>query len=107
MPANKLTSAPETISSPDDSTKPQWMPSAQRILRDVMALPREAREAIAIQLETSLDEFGSEAPRLTDAEFHEAWSDELNQRWEEYESGRASAIPYEQVMAHLQSRYPS
>ena len=106
MPAKELATATTTL-SPDNGSNPQWMPSAQRIIQDVMALPREAREAIAIQLEASLDEFESQAPPLTDTEFHEAWADELNRRWEDYETGRTTAIPYDEVMATLRSRYPS
>lgn len=107
MPVEAINTATQAAGSPDNSSNPQWMPSAQRILRDVMALPREAREAIAVQLEASLDEFESQTTPLTDTEFREAWANELNRRWEDYESGHTKAIPYDEVMATLRSRYPS
>ena len=94
-------------SGPAIGTQPEWMPSAQQILRDVLKLPREAREALVVQLEDSLDEVSPNASPMTDEEFRETWLDELNLRWEEYKSGQVKAIPFDEMINTLRAGYSS
>lgn len=67
---------------------------AAEILADALALPTEARAALAgsllESLETALDE---------DAE--RAWAIEVNRRLAELDSGAVNAIPWVEVRRHL------
>jgi putative addiction module component (TIGR02574 family) len=69
------------------------------ILKKALALPPEARAAIAGSLLESLndapvDEGGVEA----------AWSEEIKRRIEEIDSGKVQMIPYEEVRRRLAAR---
>jgi putative addiction module component (TIGR02574 family) len=68
------------------------------ILKKALALPPEARAAIA----------GSLLERLNDAPADEgveaAWSEEIKRRIEEIDSGKVRMIPYEEVRRRLAAR---
>jgi putative addiction module component (TIGR02574 family) len=68
---------------------------ASEILKRALALPSEARAAIASSLLESLDE----GP--TDESVEAAWSDEIKRRIEEIDSGKVQLIPYEEVRRRL------
>ena len=97
----------EANSHPAITTQPEWMSSAQQILRDVLKLPREAREVLVVQLEESLDEESLNAAPMTDEEFRAEWADELNRRWKEYESGQVQAVPFDEMINSMRAGYSS
>ena len=72
------------------------------ILRKALALPPEARAAMAGSLLESLDE------HPPDAGVEAAWSDEIRRRIEEIDSGKVKPIPWEdarrQISAILNGR---
>jgi putative addiction module component (TIGR02574 family) len=68
------------------------------ILKKALALPPEARAAIAGSLLESLDD----AP--TDEGVQAAWSEEVKRRIEEIDSGKVQMIPYEEVRRRLAAR---
>jgi putative addiction module component (TIGR02574 family) len=68
---------------------------ASDILKRALALPTEARAAIADSLLESL----GEGPADEDVEA--AWSDEIQRRIEEIDSGKVQLIPYEEVRRRL------
>jgi putative addiction module component (TIGR02574 family) len=68
---------------------------ASDILRRALALPSEARAAIANSLLESLDEGPA------DEGVEAAWSDEIQRRIEEIDSGKVQLIPYEEVRRRL------
>jgi putative addiction module component (TIGR02574 family) len=63
------------------------------ILKKALALPHEARAAIAGSLLESLND----AP--ADEGVEAAWSEEIKRRIEEIDSGKVQMIPYEEVRA--------
>jgi putative addiction module component (TIGR02574 family) len=65
------------------------------ILKKALALPGQARAVIANTLLDSLDE----APADEGAEA--AWSEEIQRRIEEIDSGKVQLIPYEEVRRRL------
>lgn len=71
---------------------------ASTILKKALALPPEARAAIADSLLESLDE----SP--VDASVEEAWSQEIKHRTEDIDSGKVQLIPYEEVRRRLLAR---
>ena len=71
---------------------------ASTILKKALALPPEARAAIADSLLESLDQ------SLPDESVGEAWSQEIKRRIEDISSGRAQMIPYEEVRRRLIAR---
>jgi len=68
------------------------------ILKRALALPPEARAAIAGSLRESLND----AP--ADEGVEAAWSEEIKRRIEEIDSGKVRMIPYEEVRRHLAAR---
>ena len=70
-------------------------PDVSELLKKALALPPEARAALAGSLLESLDnepaEEGVEA----------AWNDEIKRRIEEIDSGKVQMIPYEEVRRRL------
>jgi putative addiction module component (TIGR02574 family) len=71
------------------------------LLKKALALPPEARAALAGSLLESLDE-------TVDASAEEAWSQEIARRIEELDSGKVKPIPWaearRQISAILHSR---
>jgi putative addiction module component (TIGR02574 family) len=68
---------------------------ASDILKRALALPTEARAAIASSLLESLDESPA------DEGVESAWSEEIQRRIEEIDSGKVQLIPYEEVRRRL------
>ncbi len=68
------------------------------ILKKALALPPEARAAIAGTLLESLND----AP--ADEAVEAAWSEEIQRRIEEIDSGEVQMIPYEEVRRRLAAR---
>lgn len=71
---------------------------ASAILKKALALPPEARAAIADTLLESLD------PALPNDRVEEAWSEEIKRRIEDIDSGKVQLIPYEEVRRRLIAR---
>jgi putative addiction module component (TIGR02574 family) len=70
-------------------------PDASELLKKALALPPEARAALAGSLLESLDdEPGDEGVEA-------AWSEEIKRRVEEIDSGKVQMIPYEEVRRRL------
>jgi putative addiction module component (TIGR02574 family) len=68
------------------------------ILKKALALPPEARAALADSLLESLDE------EPVDGGVEAAWSEEIKRRIEEIDSGKVQMIPYEEVRRRLAAR---
>jgi putative addiction module component (TIGR02574 family) len=68
------------------------------LLKKALALPTEARAALAGSLLESLDESPSEEG------LEAAWSEEIKRRIEEVDSGNVQMIPYEEVRRRLAAR---
>jgi putative addiction module component (TIGR02574 family) len=68
---------------------------ASDILKRALALPAEARAAIANTLLDSLEEAHA------DEGVEAAWSEEIKRRIEEIESGKVQLIPYEEVRRRM------
>jgi putative addiction module component (TIGR02574 family) len=68
------------------------------ILKKALALPPEARAALAGSLLESLDEHSSNQG------VEAAWSEEIKRRIEEIDSGKVQLIPYEEVRRRLMAR---
>lgn len=68
------------------------------LLKKVLALPPEARAALAGTLLESLDEHPA------DQGVEAAWSEEISRRIEEIDSGKVQLIPYEEVRRRLMAR---
>jgi putative addiction module component (TIGR02574 family) len=66
------------------------------ILKEAMALPPEARAALAESLLDSIDPH-------TDAEAEEAWRGEIQRRVAELDSGAVSTIPWSEARRRLLS----
>jgi putative addiction module component (TIGR02574 family) len=71
---------------------------ASDILKRALALPPEARAAIAGSLLESLDE------NPPDPAVEAAWSEEIKRRIDEIDSGKVQLIPYEEVRRRLMAR---
>ena len=67
---------------------------AGEILKEALALPAEARAAMADSLWDSLDQ-------ETDPGAEEAWLKEIRRRVEELDSGAVTAIPWSEARARL------
>jgi putative addiction module component (TIGR02574 family) len=67
---------------------------AGEILKEALALPVEARAALADSLWDSLDQ-------ETDAGAEQAWLDEIRRRVAELDSGAVRAIPWPEARARL------
>jgi putative addiction module component (TIGR02574 family) len=70
-------------------------PDVSELLKKALALPPEARAALASSLFESLDE------EPADEGVEAAWSEEIKRRIEDIESGKAEMIPYEEVRRRL------
>ena len=68
------------------------------LLKKALALPIEARAALAESLLESLDE------EPVDEGVEAAWSEEIKRRIEEIDSGKVQMIPYEEVRRRLAAR---
>ena len=64
---------------------------ASAILKKALALPPDARAAIADSLLESLE---TSSP---DEDVEQAWAEEIKRRVEDVDSGRVQLIPYEEV----------
>jgi putative addiction module component (TIGR02574 family) len=73
-------------------------PEVSDILKKALALPPEARAALAGSLLESLDE------HPPDPGIEAAWSEEIKRRIEEVDSGKVQMIPYEEVRRRLMAR---
>lgn len=71
---------------------------ASAILKKALALPPEARAAIADTLLESLDD----SPPDEDVEG--AWTEEIKRRIDEIDSGKVQLIPFEEVRRRLLAR---
>lgn len=71
---------------------------ASSILKKALALPPEARAAIADSLLESLD------PSLPDESAEAAWSEEIKRRIDDIDSGEVQLIPYDEVRRRLLAR---
>ena len=72
--------------------------SYDEIMSDALALPPKQRELLAEHLMESLD---AEDQERIDA----LWAEEAERRYKEIEDGVVKAIPGEEVMNRLRSRY--
>ncbi len=70
-------------------------PDVSELLKKALALPPEARAALATSLFESLDE------EPADEGVEEAWSEEIKRRIEDIDSGKVQMIPYEEVRRRL------
>lgn len=68
------------------------------LLKKALALPPEARAALAGSLLESLEEHPS------DEGVDEAWGEEIKRRIEEIDSGKVQMIPYEELRRRLAAR---
>jgi putative addiction module component (TIGR02574 family) len=70
-------------------------PDVSELLKKALALPPEARAALATSLFESLDE------EPADEGVEAAWSEEVKRRIEDIDSGKVQMIPYEEVSRRL------
>lgn len=70
------------------------MRSVDEILEDALALPAEARAAIAVSLISSLDD-------QADQQVEELWSAEIVRRIVEIDAGRVQLVPWTEVRRRL------
>jgi putative addiction module component (TIGR02574 family) len=70
-------------------------PDVSELLKKALALPPEARAALAGSLLESLDD------EPADEGFEAAWNEEIKRRIEEIDSGKVQMIPYEEVRRRL------
>ena len=70
-------------------------PDVSELLKKALALPPEARAALATSLFESLDE------EPADTGVEAAWSEEVKRRIEDIDSGKVQMIPYEEVRRRL------
>ena len=76
-------------------------PDVSDILKKALALPPEARAALAGSLLESLDE------HPPDPGVEAAWAEEIARRIEEIDSGKVQLIPYEEVRRRLAALLPN
>lgn len=69
-------------------------PEVSDILKKALALPPEARAALAGSLLESLDD-------TVDASVEEAWSQEIARRIEELDSGRVKPVPWAEARRQI------
>lgn len=72
---------------------------AERLKVELLQLADEDRAELAYHLLRSLDEQGEDDVRA-------AWEAELEQRWQEMESGAVRGIAAEEVLAEMRKKYP-
>jgi putative addiction module component (TIGR02574 family) len=70
-------------------------PDVSELLKKALALPPEARAALAGSLLESLDD------EPCDESVEAAWNEEIKRRIEEIDSGKVQMIPYEEVRRRL------
>jgi putative addiction module component (TIGR02574 family) len=70
-------------------------PDVAELLKKALALPSEARAALATSLFESLDE------EPADEGVEAAWSEEIKRRIEDIDCGKVQMIPYEEVRRRL------
>lgn len=70
-------------------------PDVSELLKKALALPPEARAALAGSLLESLDD---DPP---DPGVEAAWDEEIKRRLEEIDSGKVEMIPYEEVRRRI------
>jgi putative addiction module component (TIGR02574 family) len=70
-------------------------PDVSELLKKALALPPEARAALAGSLLESLDD------EPADEGVEAAWNEEIKRRIEEIDSGKVQMIPYEEVRPRL------
>jgi putative addiction module component (TIGR02574 family) len=70
-------------------------PDVSELLKKALALPPEARAALAGSLLESLDD------EPCDESVEAAWNEEITRRIEEIDSGKVQMIPYEEVRRRL------
>ena len=70
-------------------------PEVSELLKKALALPPEARAALAGSILESLDD------EPADKGVEAAWNDEIKRRIEEIDSGKVQMIPYEEVRRRL------
>jgi putative addiction module component (TIGR02574 family) len=70
-------------------------PDVSELLKKALALPPEARAALAGSLLESLDD------EPADEGVEAAWKEEIKRRIEEIDSGKVQMIPYEEVRRRL------
>jgi putative addiction module component (TIGR02574 family) len=73
------------------------MERIEKILAEVLALPREARAALAAQLLKSIDDDGFD----DDAE--RAWTDEIERRIQDIDTGRVQTVPWDETEKKLRA----
>jgi len=73
-------------------------PEVSDILKKALALPPDARAALAGSLLESLEE------HPPDPGVEAAWSEEIKRRVEEIDSGKVQLIPHEEVRRRLMAR---
>jgi putative addiction module component (TIGR02574 family) len=73
-------------------------PDVSELLKKALALPPEARAALASSLLESLDE------EPADEGVEAAWDEEIKRRIQEIDSGKVQMIPYEEVRRRLLAR---
>ncbi len=73
-------------------------PEVSELLKKALALPPNARAALAESLLESLDDQPAEEG------VEAAWSEEIKRRIEEIDSGKVQMIPYEEVRRRLLAR---
>jgi putative addiction module component (TIGR02574 family) len=72
---------------------------AGEILKEALALPSEARAALADHLWDSLD------PEV-DADAEESWRHEIRRRLVDLDSGAVAAVPWAEARARLLAKLP-
>jgi putative addiction module component (TIGR02574 family) len=70
-------------------------PDVSELLKKALALPPEARAALATSLFESLDQ------EPADQGVEAAWSEEIKRRIADIDSGKVQMIPYEEVRRRL------
>jgi putative addiction module component (TIGR02574 family) len=73
-------------------------PEVSDILKKALALPPEARAALAGSILESLNE------HPPDPGIQTAWSEEIKRRIDEVDSGKVQLIPHEEVRRRLMAR---
>ena len=73
---------------------------AGEILKEALALPPEARAALADYLWDSLD-------AEVDPDVEESWRQEIRRRIAELDSGAVAAIPWSEARARLLAKLPN
>jgi len=70
--------------------------------REALALDLKSRGRLAAILLRSLDDLSDE---MSEEEIQRLWAEEADRRSKELDSGEEEAIPYEDVLAGLRSRF--